>query len=114
MAGVIVYVNADEGIKRVVNNTRLYITLLKKFKVDTNFWDLADSLGAGELEKAQGTAHTLKGIAANLSLSELFEKVRDLEAQIKEKAVPPGVLDGVKSAYDETIKKIDEVIAKYG
>jgi HPt (histidine-containing phosphotransfer) domain-containing protein len=114
MAGETVYVNVEEGVKRVVNNTRLYVTLLKKFKADTNMGLIEDRLGASDFEKAQGAAHTLKGIAANLSLSELFEKVRDLEARIKEKAVPPGALDGVKSAYDETIKKIDEVIAKYG
>ncbi|GHU74738.1 hypothetical protein FACS189450_15340 [Spirochaetia bacterium] len=75
---------------------------------------IEDRLGASDFEKAQGAAHTLKGIAANLSLSELFEKVRDLEAHIKGKAVPSGALEGVKTVYDETIKKIDEVIAKYG
>ncbi|GHU55262.1 hypothetical protein FACS189442_2620 [Spirochaetia bacterium] len=114
MAGEIVYVNAEEGIKRVVNNAGLYVTLLNKFKADTGMADIEARLAVFDFEKAQASAHTLKGIAANLSLTELFEKVRDLESQIKKKTVPGGAADAVKSVYDETIKKIDEVIAKYG
>jgi HPt (histidine-containing phosphotransfer) domain-containing protein len=114
MADEIVYVNVDEGVKRVMNNAKLYVTLLNKFKADTNMGDIETHLGAGDFEKAQGSAHTLKGLAANLSLTELFEKVRDLESQIKAKSVQGGALDGVKAVYDETIKKIDEVTAKHG
>jgi HPt (histidine-containing phosphotransfer) domain-containing protein len=113
MAEEIVYVNADEGIKRVMNNTKLYAKLLGKFKVDTNLADISAHLSTGDLEKAQVSAHTLKGLAANLSLIELFERTRDLEAQIKEGAVQNGALDTVQSTYDQTIKVVDEVIAKY-
>jgi HPt (histidine-containing phosphotransfer) domain-containing protein len=109
----IVYVNVDEGIKRVVNNAGLYVTLLKKFKADTNFGDLEGHLRALDFEKARISAHALKGVAANLSLTELFEKVRDLEFQIRENPAPDGAADAIKAIYHETIKKIDEVIAKY-
>jgi HPt (histidine-containing phosphotransfer) domain-containing protein len=108
-----VYVDFVEGAKRVMNNTKLYAKLLGKFKADTNLADLAAYLSAGDLEKAQVSAHTLKGLAANLSLTELFERTRDLESQIKERAVQDGALDTVKSVYDETLKKVDEVIAQY-
>ncbi|GHT68547.1 hypothetical protein FACS1894110_16340 [Spirochaetia bacterium] len=114
MADEIVYVNVDEGLKRVVNNTRLYVSLLNMFKANPNMGEIETHLGALDFEKAQAAAHTLKGIAANLSLSELFEKVRNLESQIKEKFVPAGALDAVKAVYNETLKKIDGVIAKYG
>ncbi|GHV92694.1 hypothetical protein AGMMS50268_31970 [Spirochaetia bacterium] len=113
MADEIVYINFDEGVKRVMNNTKLYVKLLAKFKADTNLTDTGTHLAAGDYEKARVSAHTIKGIAANLSLTELFERIRDLESQIKEKAVQPGAVDAVKAVYDETLKKIDEVIAKY-
>jgi HPt (histidine-containing phosphotransfer) domain-containing protein len=113
MAEEKVYVNADEGIKRVMNNVKLYAKLLGKFKADTNLADLSAHLAAGDLEKAQVAAHTLKGLAANLSLIELFEQTRDLESQIKAGAVQDGALDTVQNAYNETIKIVDEVIAKY-
>jgi HPt (histidine-containing phosphotransfer) domain-containing protein len=108
-----IYVNIDEGIKRVMNNAKLYAKLLGKFKTDTNFAELVAHLSAGDLEKAQVSAHTLKGLAANLSLTELFERIRDLESQIKERTVQDGALDMIKSVYEETVKKTDEVIAKY-
>jgi HPt (histidine-containing phosphotransfer) domain-containing protein len=113
MADEKIYINFDEGIKRVTNNTKLYARLLGKFKADTSLADLAAHLFAGDLEKAQVSVHTLKGLAANLSLTELFERTRDLETQIKEGVLQEGALDTVKLVYEETIKKVDEVIAKY-
>jgi HPt (histidine-containing phosphotransfer) domain-containing protein len=109
----IVYINFDEGVKRVVNNAALYVKLLTKFKTDINLGEIGTCLEAGDYEKAQASVHTIKGIAANLSLTALFEKVRNLESQIKEKALQPGALDTVQAVYAETLKKIDEVIEKY-
>jgi HPt (histidine-containing phosphotransfer) domain-containing protein len=113
MADEKIYVNAEEGTARVMNNGKLYARLLEKFKANPSLEELSAQLSAGDLEKAKVSAHTLKGLAANLSLTELFERTRDLEARIKEGAVPPGALDALKNVYEETIAKADEVIAKY-
>jgi HPt (histidine-containing phosphotransfer) domain-containing protein len=113
MADEIIYIHTEEGMKRVMNNGKLYARLLGKFKDDPNLAELSAHLSAGDLEKAKVSAHTLKGLAANLSLTELFERTRDLESQIKEGVVPEGALDALKAVYDETIKKADEVIAAY-
>jgi HPt (histidine-containing phosphotransfer) domain-containing protein len=113
MAEEKVYVDFEEGVKRVMNNTKLYAKLLGKFKADTNLADLFAHLEAGDLEKAQVSAHTLKGLAANLSLTELFQRTLDLETQIKARAVQDGALDILNSAYEETVKKADEVISQY-
>jgi HPt (histidine-containing phosphotransfer) domain-containing protein len=110
----VVYINFDEGLKRIMNNTKLYVRLLTKFKDDTKLDELSVQLEAGDYEKAQVLAHTIKGVAANLSLTELFEKIRDLESQIKEKSIQPGALDTVKTIFGETLKKVDEVVAQYG
>ncbi|MDR0669911.1 MAG: Hpt domain-containing protein [Treponema sp.] len=113
MAEEKIYINTEEGLKRLMNNGKLYARLLGKFRADTTFADLAANLSAGDLEKARISAHTLKGMAASLSLTELFEQVRDLEGRIKERAVEEDALDKVKNAYDETIARLDEVIANY-
>jgi HPt (histidine-containing phosphotransfer) domain-containing protein len=108
-----VYIDFDEGVKRLMGNTGLYVKILRQFKADTNFADLAAHLSAGDMEKARISAHTLKGLAANLSLTELSARVRDLEGRIKEGAVQPGVMDTVKNVYEETLKKLDEVLARH-
>jgi HPt (histidine-containing phosphotransfer) domain-containing protein len=113
MAEEKVYVDFEEGVKRVMNNATLYTRLLGKFKADTNLADLSAHLEAGDLEKAQISAHTLKGLAANLSLTELFQQTLDLETQIKARVIQDGALDILKNAYEETVKKVDEVIAQY-
>jgi len=114
MADDIVYVNVEEGVKRVMNNTKLYAKLLGKFKDDTNLNDAESFLEAGDMEKAQVSIHTLKGLAANLSLVELFKQTLELETQIKARSVNPDQLSILKKVYDQTIAETDKVIAQYG
>jgi HPt (histidine-containing phosphotransfer) domain-containing protein len=114
MAGELVYVNFEEGIKRVVNNTGLYLKLLAKFKTGTNLDELFGSLSKGDYGKAQAAVHTVKGVAANLSLDELFKQTRELETQIKAQAVSPEQIKTVEITFHETIKNIDKVIEQNG
>ncbi|MDR1286174.1 MAG: Hpt domain-containing protein [Treponema sp.] len=109
-----VYVNFDEGLRRVMNNAGLYVKLLAKFRNETSLDEISASLEAGDYEKARTAAHTVKGLAANLSLIELFEKTRDLESQIRAKSVRPGAFEGVKAVFEETVKEVDKVILEHG
>jgi HPt (histidine-containing phosphotransfer) domain-containing protein len=113
MAEDIVYVDTDEGIKRVMNNSKLYIKLLSKFKAGTNLDDLLAFLDAADYENARTTAHAIKGVAANLSLTELFTQILELETQIKASSVKPEQIEQVKAAFDGTIKAIDKVVEQY-
>ncbi|MDR0498046.1 MAG: Hpt domain-containing protein [Treponema sp.] len=108
----VVYINEEEGKKRVMNNGKLYAKLLTKFKTDTNLDDLASFAEAQDWEKAQAAAHTIKGIAANLSLTELFNQSLDVETQIKGKSVKSESLESLKACFTETIVVIDKVIAQ--
>ena len=108
----VVYINEEEGKKRVMNNGKLYAKLLTKFKADTNISDLAVFAAEQDWEKAQAAAHTIKGIAANLSLTELFNQALDVETQIKGKSLKPESLDGLKTCFTETLNAIEKVIAK--
>jgi HPt (histidine-containing phosphotransfer) domain-containing protein len=110
----VIYVDVEEGSKRVMNNTKLYVRLLTKFKDDHNLKDLEAALAAGEMEKAQAFAHTIKGLAGNLSLTELFKQSLELETQIKAKNVNPEQLALVKSVYAQTLTEADKVISQYG
>ena len=112
MADDVVYINVEEGTKRVMNNTKLYARLLTKFKSDTSMSELDASLTAGDMEKAQIAAHTLKGLAANLSLIELFKQSLELETQIKARAVNPDQITTLKDTFARTLTEIDKVIAQ--
>jgi HPt (histidine-containing phosphotransfer) domain-containing protein len=109
----ILLVDVEDGLKRIMNNTKLYVKLLVKFKEDTNLRDLEAALASGENAKAQVSAHTLKGIAANLSLIELQKQSLEIETQIKSGSINPQQINIVKGIYNQTIKEVDKVIEKY-
>ena len=108
----LVYINKEEGIKRVMNNAKLYAKLLTKFKDGTNLNDLLSFVDAQDWEKAQGAAHTIKGIAANLSLTELFNQSLDAETQIKGKSLKNETLEKLKTCFAETLVQVEKVIAE--
>jgi len=113
MADNIVYINVEEGVKRLMNNTGLYAKLLVKFKDDTRLNELDAALNAGDIEKAKAAVHTLKGLAANLSLTELHKQSLEIETQIKAGQVNPNQISIVKNVYTQTLKEVDKVIAQY-
>jgi HPt (histidine-containing phosphotransfer) domain-containing protein len=118
--GAAIYVNKEEGLKRL-GTPKFYVKMLNKFLTDTaaennscNVNELVDSIQAGDMEKAQVQAHTIKGLTSNLSLTELFHQVQDLEAQIKARDIKPGAPETVKVCFDKTREEIQKVIAQYG
>ena len=114
MANDAAYVNVAEGSARVMSNMKLYVKLLTKFRTDNNLGDLEASIAAGDMAKAQNAAHTIKGVAANLALSELFKQCLELETQIKNGAVNPAQLETVKTVFAATLREIDKVTAENG
>jgi len=114
MAVDAVYVNVAEGSARVMNNIKLYVKLITKFRNDNNLNDLDAAIAEGDMVKAQNAAHTIKGVAANLAFAELFKQCLELETQIKGGAVKPAQLETVKTVFAATLREIDKVISENG
>jgi HPt (histidine-containing phosphotransfer) domain-containing protein len=114
MADDAVYIDFADGVKRVMNNTKLYVKLLAKFRTDNKLDNLEAAIAAGNMEKARNEAHTIKGVAANLSLTELFKQSLALETQIKGGAADPAQVDTVKAAFAKTLLEIDRIISENG
>jgi len=114
MTNNVVYVNFADGLKRMMNNPKLYVKLLTKFRDGTKLDALEDAFAKGDKEKLLGEAHTLKGIAANLSLAELSAKCFELEAKAKEGVLDPERVETLKTVFDATLQEIDRVIAENG
>ena len=108
----VVYIDSEDGKKRVMNNGKLYAKLLTKFKSDTKLDDLYSFIDTQEWENAQAAAHTIKGIAANLSLTELFNQSLGVETQIKGKSIKPESLENLKACFEKTLIAVEKVIAE--
>ena len=113
MADDIIYIDVEAGSKRVMNNITLYAKLLVKFKNDQSFNEVNAAFKEGNIEKAQNASHALKGLAANLSLTELFNQSIELEKQIKDGSLNPEQIAIVNNVYAQTIIEVDKVIAQY-
>jgi len=113
MSDNIIYINVDEGLNRVMKNKTLFARLLVKFKDDINMNEIEAAFSEGNVEKAKNSSHTLKGLAANLALTELYKQVVELETQIKAGTLNSDQLATVKDVYGKTIVEIDKVINSY-
>jgi len=113
MADDIVYINVNEGLNRVMKNTTLYTKLLKKFINEDHFGGVDSAFTENDAEKAKNAVHTLKGLAANLSMTELYKQLVELEAQLKAGNVDTARLDEVKKIFALTITEADKVVKSY-
>ncbi|MCL2601775.1 MAG: Hpt domain-containing protein [Treponema sp.] len=109
----VVYIDEAEGIKRLMNNGKLYAEILAKFKSDTNPAALERAAVAADWENAQAQAHSIKGVAANLALHELCKHAGNIETQVKGKSLAPRSLEQFNACFAQTLLEVDKVIAKY-
>ena len=70
--------NIDEGLERCMNNVGLYEKLLKKVPQNIEKLEVLPYLESGDYETALMNAHTIKGVAGNLSLTPLFSAYSDI------------------------------------
>jgi CheY-like chemotaxis protein len=78
----------DEALKRINNNLRLYIKLLRKFS--DNYHDftihLRKKLEEGETEEAERMVHTLKGVSGHIGAKDLHNYSSMLDRKLKKRA----------------------------
>ena len=103
-------VDYDGALSRFMGNEALLMRFLNKFLDDPNFLNLATALAQGDAEKAFQAAHTLKGVAGNLSLSGLYEQAAKISEALRSGDLESAktIMPDVKAAY----KKITEALAQ--
>jgi HPt (histidine-containing phosphotransfer) domain-containing protein len=77
-------IDVNDALARLGNNKKLYGMLLKKFDGNAMLDDLTSKLANGDTAGAQAQAHTIKGLAANLSLQDLRFKAEAIEQKLKD------------------------------
>ena len=71
-------VNTEEGLARCMNNQAFYLKLIDKVLEDKNFASLEQAIAEGNLDAAFEAAHSLKGVLGNLSITPMFEPVKEM------------------------------------
>jgi len=105
------YIDVKDALNRVGGNMDLYKRLLKRFVEGTQLGELNTVLQAGNAEEASRLAHTIKGVAANLSLIKLRDVTMDLELVIKGNLDHSAKLAELNETYNETTRLITEAIS---
>ena len=70
--------DVNEGLARCMNMEEFYLTLVGKVLEDNKLPLLEQQIAEGDLDEAFETAHALKGMYANLSLSPLTRPVGEI------------------------------------
>ena len=68
-------VDVDEALERFLQNEALLMKFLARLPADPTFGQLCAAMEAGDAQAAFTAAHTLKGLAGNLSLHRLHQAV---------------------------------------
>jgi two-component system sensor histidine kinase/response regulator len=89
-------VDVEEGLKRVAGNKQLYRNLLTQFAAKQGFAGerILTALEGGDRDQAERIAHSLKGVAGNLGINDIFQAAGILERAIRD--LPDGVEGIVK------------------
>ena len=101
------YIDQESALKRVGGSAALYKRLLGKF-VDGNYQaQLEALLAANDISGATSQAHTIKGVAANLSLLEINVISQKLEMALKNGEPHELLVKELRAATEETIVEIN-------
>ena len=106
--------NPADGLKRVVGvNKRLYRDLLAQFaaKQDDAAVRISTALESGDLQLAERIAHTVKGVAGNLGIAQVFAAAEKVEGAIRGAgAVEPALLEEFTLVLSRQVQAIRQAM----
>jgi CheY-like chemotaxis protein len=77
-------INVADGLKRVAGNKRLYRDLLMQFASESDVVsDISAAIKSGDFQLADRIAHTVKGVAGNIGITEVQSTAQKLEKAIR-------------------------------
>lgn len=99
-------INIESGLNRFLNNEILYEKFLFQFPRDTNMEKLRQALLDGACKEAFHSAHTLLGVAANLSLESLYLVLRPLTEALRNRNINLAneLIEDVENAYTSVLE----------
>jgi len=107
------YVDTEEALKRLMGSKAVFKKVLATYKNNSYAEKLIEDHNKGDIEEAVNSAHTLKGVAANLSLKKIHELSVKIEASLKSGSLCPEMiaeLDPEDKATREYIDYLEETL----
>lgn len=100
-----------EGALKRLASEKLVERFALKFLNDTSFGELEKALGDKNYEEAFRAAHTLKGVAANLSFTRLQEVSSEMTEMLREGNAPADgqYIETVRAEYTRTVEALKQL-----
>ena len=106
------YVNTEKALERIRGNAKLFKTLLTHFLATrSQFEQLQKEIAANDREAASKSVHALKGVAANLSMTTLYDVCSSFEALLKTDADILESLTSLNAAYEKTVESVNSILS---
>lgn len=103
-------IDISDGIKRFDGNIQLYEKFLYGFLIDPNYKLMMEAVDQGDTSSAFQAAHALKGIAGNLSLTELYKNIVPLVDLFRSNTMENAseLLLPVKNSYSSILDALND------
>lgn len=103
----------DGALERVADDSELLISCMEMFREDPGFAALEEALKNKDYRAAFDAAHTIKGVAANLGITPLYEATCTLVEPLRRGEY--GELDELYRAFepvrDQFFSVVDDAVA---
>lgn len=98
-------IDTNDALARFMENEALMMKFLLRFPEDPSFAQLQEAMEHGDAAQAFTAAHTLKGVAGNLSMRDLYGLVSRVVEDLR-----AGDLAGAASRMPELEKRYQELV----
>ena len=105
------HINVNDGKNRVMNNLKLYMTLLGKFKGRQMADDLLGAIKDNDSGKIVQYAHALRGTAGNLGFPTLLGVTEEIESLCKVNKDCAHLCDALNDAVVSLEENINKLIS---
>lgn len=104
-------VDVQDNMVRFMNNEALFEKVLKMFLDDSSYSEMKQGFEQGDCEMAFKGAHSLKGVAANLGLNKILEKLVPAVEVLRKGSMDVSEAD--LKIIDDRYNEICSLIRKY-
>ena len=101
-------VDYENGIKRFAGNATLYEKYLLKFKDDVHYEAAKAAYEAGDFDTLLKEAHTLKGVAGTLGLTDIYQTCANIVIALRGERTEqiPQLFRLLQHAYEKTMNVV--------